>query len=151
MLREVPNCELAHADHGCDDYYRGWHVYAVEICDYFVVSPPSRNGATPIWRTKNFLCITPRRTSPHRSAPRRVLLHRAASRHGFPTRRCRTSSTRSFPRVFAGADHHDCHCNTGARLEELLVETRTCFSLFPTLADDACARYTTTQDRTRLG
>lgn len=77
MLREVPNCELIHADHGYNDHSRGWHVYGAEICDYIMVSELSGIGVTPIWRTENFLCIAPcgavrRGTSPPVDAERVV-------------------------------------------------------------------------------
>lgn len=41
MLREVPNCELTHADRGRDVHSRGWRTYVAEICDYIMVSPRS--------------------------------------------------------------------------------------------------------------
>lgn len=38
MLREVPNCELTHANRGRDVHSRGWRTYVAEICDYIMVS-----------------------------------------------------------------------------------------------------------------
>lgn len=44
MLREVRNCELAHADRERDVHSRGWRTYVAKICDYIMVSPrPSRS------------------------------------------------------------------------------------------------------------
>lgn len=82
-LREVSNFVSAHADRECGGHSRGWHVYATEICDYIMVSPPSRNGATPTWRMKNFLCIAPH-TAPHR-APHHIASHRVTSHRDLPT------------------------------------------------------------------
>jgi len=67
MLREVPNCELTHAEHGCDDHSRGWRTYVAVICDYIMVSPvPSRGQRQHGGREISFVS-------------RRAALRRAAS------------------------------------------------------------------------
>lgn len=66
MLREVPNCESTHAEHGRDDHSRGWRTYVAVICDYIMVSPgPSRGQRQHGGREISFVL---RRTAPRRVA-----------------------------------------------------------------------------------
>lgn len=65
MLREVPNCESTHAEHGRDVHSRGWRTHVAVICDYIMVSPgPSRGQRQHGGREISFVS--------RRAAPRRV-------------------------------------------------------------------------------
>lgn len=79
MLREVPNCELTHADRERDVHFRGWRTYVAEICDYIMVSSrPSRSQRQHGGREISFVsrraarCCVGRLPRPPFDAARRV-------------------------------------------------------------------------------
>lgn len=87
MLREVRNCELAHADRERDVHSRGWRTYVVEICDYIMVSPrPSRSQRQHGGREISFVsrraarCCVGRLPHPPFDAVRRVRRGRLLAR-----------------------------------------------------------------------
>lgn len=91
MLREVPNCDLTHADRERDDHSRGWRAYVAEICDYIMVSPrPSRSQRQHGGREISFVSC--------RAAP-------MLASGGFP--RPSTPSTRSPPRASVSSPRPD--------------------------------------------
>lgn len=115
MLREVPNCESTHAEHGRDVHSRGWRTHVAVICDYIMVSPgPSRGQRQHGGRKISFVsrrAASRRATSPPVGAERRrrgrFLARRPTTSSAMPTRS--RISSRLVPR-------HP-HFVTGARLD----------------------------------
>ena len=103
MLREVPNYELTHAEHGCDDHSRGWRTYVAVICDYIMVS------LGPSWGQRQHggweISFVSRRAArlPHPSTP--SVVGEVVSSHDVPTTPA-TPYTRATHRLFARLVSH---------------------------------------------